>query len=265
MAACSRAAAAFAFAAAWALFAATAHAQRVPLYVLELTVTADAPPDPARPLRLRLFSDAPAQLAKRLGDVVSVGADHVVVDASATSVLSRGAPDPPRATFVVDYDAEPVVRMREELVRRSGSAPSNADLVAFVRDRVAPSNARAFDIASQVASHRSGDCTEHAVLLVALARSIGLPARIAVGTLIAREDGALGAFGTPGPRSIATAPGASWMRRRSARRSSPTCPRACSRTRARAMHSRSCRCSRAGSCAWKSPATRLSAVPGMPP
>jgi transglutaminase-like putative cysteine protease len=110
-------------------------------------------------------------------------------------VLSRGAPDPPRATFVVDYDAEAVARMREELVRRSGSAPSNAELVAFVRDRVAPSNARAFDIASQVASHRSGDCTEHAVLLVALARSIGLPARIAVGTLIAREGGALGAFG----------------------------------------------------------------------
>jgi transglutaminase-like putative cysteine protease len=124
-----------------------------------------------------------------------VAADHVVVDASANSVLSRGEPGAPRATFVVDYDTAPVAAMHEELTERDGPAPSNAELAAFVRAALAPSNRRSFDIASQVATHKSGDCTEHAVLLAALARSVGLPARVAIGTLVAGEAGSIGAFG----------------------------------------------------------------------
>ena len=195
MAACSRAAAGFAAAVA-VLVSTSALAQRVPIYVLDLAVTAAEPPDLDRPLRLRLFSQAPAELAKRLPGVVSVGADQVVLDASATSVLSRGEPSaPPRATFVVDYDAEPVAALRRALVDRYGESPSNADLVEFVREKIEPSNGRGFDIASQVASHRSGDCTEHAVLLAALARSLDRPARVAIGTLIARDGEKIGAFG----------------------------------------------------------------------
>ena len=193
MAVSSRAAALIA--AASVMLSTAAHAQRVPLYVLDLTVTAAEPPDLGRPLRLRLFSAAPAVLAKRLTGVVSVGADHVVVDASATTVLSRGEPAAPSATFVIDYDAGPVAALRAELLERYGSSPSNAELVAFVRAEIAPSSRRGFDIASQVASHKSGDCTEHAVLLAALARSLGIPARVAIGTLIGREGDSIGAFG----------------------------------------------------------------------
>jgi transglutaminase-like putative cysteine protease len=193
MAACSRAAAWVA--AAVVLASAAAQAQRTPLYVLELTVTAAEPPDLNRPLRLRLYSRAPEALAKRLSGVVTVAPDHVDVDASTTSVLSRGEPAPPKATFVIDYDAAPVAAMRAELVDRYGPAPSNAELAAFVGGAITPSSRRGFDLASQVASHKEGDCTEHAVLLAALARSIGIPARVAIGTLIAREDGSLGAFG----------------------------------------------------------------------
>jgi hypothetical protein len=54
---------------------------------------------------------------------------------------------------------------------------------------------RNFDIASRVADHRSGDCTEHAVLLAALARSVGLPAVVVIGTVFAHDGSTVGAFG----------------------------------------------------------------------
>jgi len=40
---------------------------------------------------------------------------------------------------------------------------------------------QAFDTAAEVARHREGDCTEHAVLLAALARARGIPARVVIG------------------------------------------------------------------------------------
>ena len=193
MGVCSRAAALFA---AVALLPTCAAAQRQPLYVLDLKVTAERAPDLRRPLRVRLFSEAPQELASRLTGVVSVAADHVVIDAGLGTVQSRGAPEgPPRATFVIDYDAAPVAQLVRDLRMRYGAAPSEANLVAFVRATLTPSGGRSFDVASQVATHKAGDCSEHAVLLAALARAQGLPARVAIGTLIARIDGELGAFG----------------------------------------------------------------------
>jgi hypothetical protein len=193
MAVCSRGAALLAAA---VLLPSCAAAQRQPLYVLDLKVTAERAPDLRRPLRLRLFSEAPNELASRLAGVVSVGADHVVLDAGPGTVQSRRAPEgAPQATFVIDYDAAPVAQLVRDLHARFGKAPSNADLIAFVRATLTPSGGRSFDIASQVATHKTGDCSEHAVLLVALARALGLPARVVIGTLIARVDGELGAFG----------------------------------------------------------------------
>ncbi len=51
---------------------------------------------------------------------------------------------------------------------------------------------QAFATASEVAESRRGDCTEHAVLLVALARAVGIPARTAIGLVY---SGQLGGFG----------------------------------------------------------------------
>jgi len=46
-----------------------------------------------------------------------------------------------------------------------------------------------------MARHRSGDCTEHAVLLTALARSVGFPAKVVFGSVIARNGEQVGAYG----------------------------------------------------------------------
>src|SRR5262249_17346029 len=188
MGVCSRAAAVLAAA---ALIPAAAVAQTQPLYVLDLKVTAEPAPELGR----RPFSAAPADLARRLTGVVSLAADHVVLDASKQAVQSRGAPPPPQATFVIDYGAEPGAALHTALVAKDGMAPRDEDLIAVVRATIEPSDGRSFDIASPVARLKKGGCPHDAGLPAALARSVGLPAKVAIGTLIAREGDQIGAFG----------------------------------------------------------------------
>lgn len=108
--------------------------------------------------------------------------------------LSTG--DHVAASFVVDYDEEAfgalTARMNEEFPK----TPAASDHVAFVNRYVEDKNySRGFDIASQVAQTRAGDCTEHAVLLTASLRSAGIPSRIVMGLVIVGINGQLHAFG----------------------------------------------------------------------
>jgi hypothetical protein len=52
-----------------------------------------------------------------------------------------------------------------------------------------------FDTASVVAARREGDCTEHAVLLAALARSRKIPARVVTGLVLVDAGGKTEAMG----------------------------------------------------------------------
>ncbi len=56
-------------------------------------------------------------------------------------------------------------------------------------------NLRGYDIASKVAKTGSGNCTEHAFLLIALARAKGYPARVVVGILVFAVDQNAQSFG----------------------------------------------------------------------
>ena len=165
-----------------------------PLWVLEVAVIGRAP-QPDGPLRARLYSDAPAKLAAPLSGVVHVAPDHVVLDLQRAPVISTDVPEAPKPSFVVDYDTAAVARLAEDLLARHGAAPTDAQLVAFLRETVEPASTRGFDIASQVATHRSGDCTEHAVLFAALARSFGLPTRVVIGTVFVAAEERVAAFG----------------------------------------------------------------------
>ncbi|MBQ4829508.1 transglutaminase domain-containing protein [Alteromonas sp. MMG017] len=69
-------------------------------------------------------------------------------------------------------------------------------LAAFVDGYIVdPNYIHGFNIASVVASQRSGDCTEYAVLTAALARSLGLSARVIIGTVIVEQTDHVNAFG----------------------------------------------------------------------
>ncbi|HYV65716.1 MAG TPA: transglutaminase-like domain-containing protein [Myxococcales bacterium] len=112
------------------------------------------------------------------------------------SSADRVLPGYLRPSFLVDFDEPPVAALRERVQRDSGEHPRTRQLEAFVARYVEKKvYTRAHDPASVVARRREGDCTEHAVLLAALARMFGIPARLVVGLALIAPRGQLRAVG----------------------------------------------------------------------
>jgi hypothetical protein len=66
-------------------------------------------------------------------------------------------------------------------------------LERYVHDTLSSSDlTQAFATAAEVAESRSGDCTEHAVLLAALARACGIPSRVAIGLVYVERSAGFG-------------------------------------------------------------------------
>ncbi len=130
-------------------------------------------------------------------DVISVDDAQVTIGVHHLAT-AHGAPDAKDLSdsFVIDY-AEPAVQVAiDQLEETYGDNPSAAELEQFVFDYIDDKNyLRSFDFASKVADSRSGDCTEHAVLLAALARASGIPARVVLGVVLQAEVESMGAFG----------------------------------------------------------------------
>ncbi len=101
-----------------------------------------------------------------------------------------------RSSWVVDFDESSVQALLSELAASNDEPPTPAQLERFVFGHIAnKSYSRSFDLASRVAASGEGDCTEHAVLLAALARASGYPARVVIGNLVLDFDTGLFAFG----------------------------------------------------------------------
>ncbi len=170
------------------------------LHVLPFSVQADVSLHGASHLRLVLYAQDPTYLASTIlgWDVGIVREDRLEVEIGrypmrdvAPSQIHRAA------SFLVDFDEEPVVTVARQAAKDLGARPSREALTGFVADYITDKSlGRGNDVASQVARHRSGDCTEHAVLLAALARSFGLPSKVVHGTVIGvpSQSGA-GAYG----------------------------------------------------------------------
>jgi len=63
-------------------------------------------------------------------------------------------------------------------------------LERYVGRKITSTNySQAFDTAAEVFRTGEGDCTEHAVLLAALARAAGIPARVVIGLVYTSETG----------------------------------------------------------------------------
>lgn len=92
-------------------------------------------------------------------------------------------------SWVMDSNEPAFTAVWNELTATLGSAPSPEALTEFAaRTLTNKSYRHGFDIASQVAKHRGGDCTEHAVFLAALFRRAGIPARGMVGSVLIPTD-----------------------------------------------------------------------------
>ena len=98
------------------------------------------------------------------------------------------------ATFFVDFDQPPVAELLEHL-QAGGKRPTPVGLRDFVASHFKQARSGGFDPASLAARTASGDCSEHAVLLAALARGLKMPARVILGVAIVEHRGELYGFG----------------------------------------------------------------------
>jgi len=140
----------------------------------------------------------PVRAAMLLGqidglEILTVEHEAVRIRSTARPTYRRTASELDRqSSWVIDFDEASVQTMIDEF---SGS-PTPEQLERFVFDHIANKTySRSFDLASRVAATGEGDCTEHAVLLAAIARAQGFPARVVFGVLVLDFDDGLFAFG----------------------------------------------------------------------
>ena len=171
------------------------------LYVIPTEASA-AVVESQQPLRVVLHARDPERLAGILGvQGPAAGTDALPYVLDRYPAI-QGLTDHTwlDATFVLDYRDEKVMQLtaafREGLGRKpAANEATRAALVGFVAATVRGSQDQGFDIASEVATRRQGDCTEYAVLTAALARSIGIPARVVLGLALVAEPQRYGAYG----------------------------------------------------------------------
>ncbi len=144
---------------------------------------AEAPPPPA----------IGAQRIEQDGDAL------VVVVEPGQGTVAEWVDDEDRtrhlvATAILDADDPDVVRFARRHDRAGRSDADRAELlrVAVHRHINRKGMATAFAGAGETVRSRAGDCTEHAVLLAAALRAIGIPSRTVSGLVWTRHDGAAG-------------------------------------------------------------------------
>jgi hypothetical protein len=155
---------------------------------------ARAAPADAQVLRYRLMHKHAAGLQAQLApwihrpEPVEGG---VAFSLPAYPVTATPAAEPRHraASFLIDYTEPAVQALAGPIGQRYGNQPSPGDLEQFVHDYIVHKNsASAFDVASMVAKSRAGDCSEHAVLLTALLRMYGYPARTVTGLYVSLQE-----------------------------------------------------------------------------
>jgi hypothetical protein len=148
-------------------------------------------PDPTALRRVRL------ELKGVTGDEFEFAADNQQVisqDPLVLEIVAASVPDSSpglpfsepaeflASTMTVQSDDVRLGRVAREIVGPQADAVDAARaLVRWVYESMNKVPTASFPTALDVLQHMEGDCNEHAVLLAGLARSVGLPARTAVG------------------------------------------------------------------------------------
>ncbi len=116
------------------------------------------------------------------------GPTSIMADIDRTRFAAELAPTPR-----LQSDDPAIVKQAVELARgESQSGPLARKILNWVFRKVEKSYTPTFSNASEVMKTMEGDCGEHAVLFVALARAAGLPAREVAGIVYAPEMGGFG-------------------------------------------------------------------------
>lgn len=146
----------------------------------------------------KIFPGGPSQKVRSLGgDSAELTVRAVRPETKPEDFPAGNGPPTPadlEPNSLVQSD-DPAVK---ELAVRAAGGRQDAWTVAklleeFVRRSIKEKNfSQAFASAADVAKSLEGDCTEHAVLLAALARANGIPARVAIGLVYMPSDQGFG-------------------------------------------------------------------------
>jgi transglutaminase-like putative cysteine protease len=148
-------------------------------------VTIDPPPGVAGGDPAKIFPSGPGQEVKP----TSANTAELIV----TAVRAQNGPAAQPSSPPTEADRQPnnLVQSDHPLVVQMAQEAAGAEidpvrvassLERYVRTTVQNKNfTQALATAADVAQSREGDCTEHAVLLAALSRARGIPARVAIG------------------------------------------------------------------------------------
>lgn len=96
-------------------------------------------------------------------------------------VTGANAVDLEPTAFIQSDDPAIIAAAREAVGDASDVFTATTRLVHFVYGYIADEYVPAYSNALEALKSQRGDCTEHSVLFVALARALGIPARVAVG------------------------------------------------------------------------------------
>jgi hypothetical protein len=156
--------------------------------------------DATEPREIRLFHRNGRELFSHLTIARSYRVDdlgeYLRLPDPSYSFPGESGLEPVAPTLVADYHHQAFAGIREEIVARHGENPTPANLSGYVHDYIVRKTyTRGFDIAARVAATREGDCTEHTVLLMALLRMFGNPARMVVGVKLLEAENHYLAFG----------------------------------------------------------------------
>lgn len=145
------------------------------------------------------FATGPTQSLKSLSPHVA----ELTVRAMRPGQTSPASDDTAQQTAGPEYlQANSVLQIDDARIRAMAAEAKgdNTDpvkvalaLERYVHDTLSSSDlTQAFATAAEVAESRSGDCTEHAVLLAALARACGIPSRVAIGLVYVDRSAGFG-------------------------------------------------------------------------
>jgi transglutaminase-like putative cysteine protease len=113
---------------------------------------------------------------------------------NAKRKIEPAPPEYRQANSVLQID-DPTVRQMAQDASSGQQDPTKVALALekYVHDHMSASDlSQAFGTAAEVARSQSGDCTEHAVLLAALARACDIAARVAIGLVYVDRAQAFG-------------------------------------------------------------------------
>jgi transglutaminase-like putative cysteine protease len=132
-------------------------------------------------------NDPPRQ--RRDGDLLAITREPLPADAARVGDVPADLDAATRAAGPFIESDDPGIRQAatDAVGDAADARTAAARLVGWVHDQVEKAPSVTVPSAREVLASRRGDCNEHAVLLAALARAAGIPARIIAGAVYAND------------------------------------------------------------------------------